>query len=60
MFKKTMAVIMTAALMLGLAACGSKGEVKEEFGEQPEEMALETVAAVEDLKAIQEKDNGCG
>ena len=29
MFKKTMAVIMTAALMLGLAACGSKGEVKE-------------------------------
>lgn len=55
MFKKTMAVIMTAALMLGLAACGSKGEVKEEFGEQPEEMALETVAAVEDLKAIQEK-----
>ena len=29
--------------------------VKEEFGEQPEEMALETVAAVEDLKAIQEK-----
>ena len=55
MFKKTMAVIMTAALMLGLAACGSKGEVKEEFGEQPEEMALETVAAVEDLKAIQDK-----
>ena len=55
MFKKTMAVIMTAALMLGLAACGSKGEVKEEFGEQPEEMALESVAAVEDLKAIQEK-----
>ena len=55
MFKKTMAVIMTAALMLGFAACGSKGEVKEEFGEQPEEMALETVAAVEDLKAIQDK-----
>ena len=55
MFKKTLAVIMAAALMLGVAACGSKGEVKEEFGAEDAVMTSDTVAAVEDLKDIQEK-----
>lgn len=53
MFKKTLAVIMTAALALGLAACGSKSGDNTSSNNQ--QGADTSSAAVEDVKAVQDK-----
>ncbi|SNU04858.1 amino acid ABC transporter substrate-binding protein, PAAT family [Lachnospiraceae bacterium] len=53
MFKKTLAVIMTAALALGLAACGSKSG--DDTASNNQQGADTSSAAVEDVKAVQDK-----
>ena len=53
MFKKTLAVIMTAALALGLAACGSKSG--DDTASNNQQGTDTSSAAVEDVKAVQDK-----
>ena len=53
MIKKTLAIVMAAALTLGMVACGQKSESNADFSEQQGNETSEVL--VEDVKTVQEK-----